>query len=642
MNRGTQFNIFQAGAYLVDPSELIFDIESGEYHRWDGEYPKLIPPNSTPASSGGVGEGAWRIVGDTALRGDIPLIIGDITNYQSDSVGDMIQGKTVAKNKVAIALGQIWSSGGTKWKVINESSPISISNFRAFDCINVLDFGAKGDGVTDDTNAIQSAINSLAGETRGGVVFLPKGTYIISKSININRDAGDGISYPLVPAMGLDNISIVGEAKGGDYTHQDWGTTIKQTNSSENGLWFFKYTTGGTVRNIQVTGARCGVKFDNCLFFEATSNSLSRNEYGCEVWGNGVGRILGNKIRENAKFGLALYASSGDTLVEGNDIGRQGYGKSGNYQSANVYISSGGIRLVNNLIFTCRNTENSYGIIIAGSNEVDPDNGTQYRADSDLQYVIIQNNLIAANKKALTVRGGTLSSPKVNDLSIIGNSFKAGETVEDREDRYGISLEFTKYFTFKDNHVTGFKGYGLSVIGSVRGGIISDNRVYLNQEGGIYCNLVQWLDLSRNLFQKNVGVDISIDNTINTGDFSQNNTVSDNTFLGGVQSKYKEGSNVRRNTLYMNKGATFSELKAGLNDAGNNTTLVSSQSADTTAYSSSVFSDKNITAAGRLLGSDGLGVGNSEAKPVTTPNNKRVELFDTSGNSLGFIQLFNG
>ncbi|MEY0216873.1 glycosyl hydrolase family 28-related protein, partial [Providencia rettgeri] len=319
---------------------------------WDGDFPKQVPADSTPQSTGGIGKGAWVSVGDASLRGELPSIVGDITNYQSSSVHDMVQGRTVAKNKITIAVGQIWSSGGTKWRVVDESSPISIGNFRAFNCINVLDFGAKGDGVTDDTDAIQSAVNSLSGDSRGGVVYLPRGTYIISKSININRESGDGTYYPLVPAMNLDNISFIGEAKGGDYTHQDWGTTIKQVNSTENGLWFFKFTTGGKVKNIQVTGARCGVKFDNCLFFELSSCSLSRNEYGCEVWGNGVGNIQNNKIRENYKFGLALYASSGDTLVQGNDIGRQGYGKSGSYQSANVYISSGGIRLINNLIFT--------------------------------------------------------------------------------------------------------------------------------------------------------------------------------------------------------------------------------------------------------------------------------------------------
>lgn len=41
-------------------------------------------------------------------------------------------------------------------------------------------FGAKGDGVTDDTVAIQAAIN-----TSSGIVFFPKGTYLISGTLNV-------------------------------------------------------------------------------------------------------------------------------------------------------------------------------------------------------------------------------------------------------------------------------------------------------------------------------------------------------------------------------------------------------------------------------------------------------------------------
>jgi hypothetical protein len=46
--------------------------------------------------------------------------------------------------------------------------------------VNVRDFGAKGDGVTDDTAKIQKAVDSLAG--RSGTVFFPAGIYLISKT----------------------------------------------------------------------------------------------------------------------------------------------------------------------------------------------------------------------------------------------------------------------------------------------------------------------------------------------------------------------------------------------------------------------------------------------------------------------------
>ncbi len=51
---------------------------------------------------------------------------------------------------------------------------------------NVKDFGAKGDGVTDDTHAIQLAINA-AFKAGGGDVFIPQGTFVVSGT---NADGG--------------------------------------------------------------------------------------------------------------------------------------------------------------------------------------------------------------------------------------------------------------------------------------------------------------------------------------------------------------------------------------------------------------------------------------------------------------------
>lgn len=50
--------------------------------------------------------------------------------------------------------------------------------------LNVRDFGAVGDGVTDDTAAFQKALDK-AGEVHGSVVFAPVGNYLIKTHLNI-------------------------------------------------------------------------------------------------------------------------------------------------------------------------------------------------------------------------------------------------------------------------------------------------------------------------------------------------------------------------------------------------------------------------------------------------------------------------
>ncbi len=50
--------------------------------------------------------------------------------------------------------------------------------------VDVKDFGATGDGVTDDTVAVQNAIDSLA--ATGGVVHFPPGEYRIARNIGVN------------------------------------------------------------------------------------------------------------------------------------------------------------------------------------------------------------------------------------------------------------------------------------------------------------------------------------------------------------------------------------------------------------------------------------------------------------------------
>src|SRR5450631_3918885 len=65
--------------------------------------------------------------------------------------------------------------------------------------INIKNYGAVGDGVTDDATSIQNAINH-ANSLGGGTIFFPSGTYIIGTTILMYSSIkliGDGIANPI-------------------------------------------------------------------------------------------------------------------------------------------------------------------------------------------------------------------------------------------------------------------------------------------------------------------------------------------------------------------------------------------------------------------------------------------------------------
>lgn len=81
--------------------------------------------------------------------------------------------------------------------------------------LNVRDFGAKGDGIVDDTAAIQTAINS------GNEIYIPFGTYLISSNLQLKSDLkisgygilkanADGLQVLTSGTAGLQNVSING------------------------------------------------------------------------------------------------------------------------------------------------------------------------------------------------------------------------------------------------------------------------------------------------------------------------------------------------------------------------------------------------------------------------------------------------
>ena len=70
------------------------------------------------------------------------------------------------------------------------------------ECVNVMEYGALGNGKADDTPAVQKALDAAV--NRGGICFLPAGSYRLEGSLTVPagvtlKGSYDGIPHPMHP-----------------------------------------------------------------------------------------------------------------------------------------------------------------------------------------------------------------------------------------------------------------------------------------------------------------------------------------------------------------------------------------------------------------------------------------------------------
>lgn len=107
--------------------------------------------------------------------------------------------------------GQAHAVGSTVDHMITAADLNELSAHMANDWFNVKDFGATGDGTTNDYAAVQAAIDAVSLTNPGSTLYFPPGTYKI--------DTGGGTN-----TFGL-------ELKGACTLYLDRGATIKRGNS---------------------------------------------------------------------------------------------------------------------------------------------------------------------------------------------------------------------------------------------------------------------------------------------------------------------------------------------------------------------------------------------------------------------------
>ena len=130
----------------------------------------------------------------------------------------------------AIAQTKIWGDGSV-WTSDSVLPDFSFAGYRQGNVplpeksadVSVTDYGAKGDGETDCTDAFKRAIAESPGKTIG----IPKGTYVISDRLSIDSPntvlLGEGMEKTiLVFTKGLQEIEPTSALTGGGFETNNW------------------------------------------------------------------------------------------------------------------------------------------------------------------------------------------------------------------------------------------------------------------------------------------------------------------------------------------------------------------------------------------------------------------------------------
>lgn len=199
-----------------------------------------------------------RVPGGEVWLTDLVQYKFELYTYANVLIGsyDDISGinETVAASSVSFTgfKGQVGTvqdladSDGSDWIGYLPASPgvARSAQDKMRDTVSVKDFGAVGDGSTDDTSAIQATINAV-GAAGGGTVYFPAGTYKISSKLTV---ANNG-------------VYLVGAGRR--------GTTLSPTAMSTDHILFDTVSNGGLshlaiIPSGAQTGSTASVRVLNC------------------------------------------------------------------------------------------------------------------------------------------------------------------------------------------------------------------------------------------------------------------------------------------------------------------------------------------------------------------------------------------
>jgi len=367
--------------------------------------------------------------------------------------------------------------------------------------VSVKDFGAVGDGVTDDSAAIQAAVTSL---TAGGTVFFPKGTYQLLTDIQF--------SVSNLTFYGETGASTLrkGSAASNEYIFRATGTgTLSNIVFRELQLTTQRISASGTQALINIDGQTVnGLTVENCVFSNTTAycNSI----FAKAATGKTIARvrILNNQILSSNRMGFEIINhdngstySVSDVLVSGNifaSCASMGVSISGPIEKVVIddntftncttnsveIVGPRGCHITNNVFSGTTGSliSSSGGLSSVGSGIVISDNTTNGTVtgrvflDNAGAAVISNNNLRMSGRLEL-------SGPDTDGCLVTGNRVVSNSSVAFIMDNSPNHNVFGNYF---DNSASGANASTVRAYNTGAIGIALFNNDIVKGTGGVY------------------------------------------------------------------------------------------------------------------------------------------------------------
>ena len=279
--------------------------------------------------------------------------------------------------------------------------------------ISVKDFGAVGDGSTNDTAAIQAAVTAVAAKASQGAVYLPAGVYKISSAIQIPYGVsmfGDGGVASRLECYDCDGLQFISNGYDvGMMFYEDFGLTgMSGTNRA-------------AITSVGTTASQDGLQFNRLRVYDWEWGLVLGNDRTCAIQNSQMQKVTLPVWLNAEAVGINIL---NNTFVYEGGCARPGGGAS----PYGVFLTGPiveGVVIQNNEIFgfgTCVRIDFAVYVVIQ-NNVLSSTVYSVYLNTTGNTVSILNNYIEVSGNNGIGVYGGGLSSPNDTVTTIQSNSF---------------------------------------------------------------------------------------------------------------------------------------------------------------------------------------------------------------------------